>query len=548
MPLTILPPPSMPDQVTEPVRAPASVPARVPADDAGAEMRRGFDESARMASPEERRDVLWLIAGGLAFFGINMDFMMRGDATTYANYVLTGRYDHLTLHLGYYRVLQAVQATLGRWFDVPIHETMVYLNVAFGALTLAVAYLVARRLLGARREAIVVAVLMAVCGRVLTNATSSEIYMLQTFVVLVSVWQYLSRRYLVAGIAAGLAMLVSPLSAFAYLFFPAYELTREGSVKGVNWRAFGLMVLGGTVAYLPYLLVFSNELLYGHRGLLVIHDSIATDWGALTSNVLKYQFKHYTALLLLLLPALLLIRANRRLAILTLAVAVPHLYIVVKLTSEDNTFLLNTDFFFCCWLALGMRAMWEHAGWRRLVYLPLAGQVAILLASGRVPERHSHRDYAAELRAIAKTYLVDKPTVLISDWDVGMSVTHFGRDSAVSLVEADPLYAKTYDITVPLSRARSLPTDVELLLLDPWEPTPLNAFFRSKAEIEQQREEYSVRREAERRWGLRCDLLAEGTHPLYRCVRVDAGAADTPSAVAPSADAPSQEPQAATDH
>lgn len=142
----------------------------------------------------------------------------------------------------------------------------------------------------------------------------------------------------------------------------------------------------------------------------------------------------------------------------------------------------------------------------------------------------------------------DKPTVLISDWDVGMSVTHFGRDSAVSLVEADPLYAKTYDITVPLSRARSLPTDVELLLLDLWEPTPLNAFFRSKAEIEQQREEYSVRREAERRWGLRCDLLAEGTHPLYRCVRVDAGAADTPSAVAPSADAPSQEPQAATDH
>ena len=470
---------------------------------------------------EERRDALLIAALGLAFFGVNVDFLMRGDATTYATYVLLGKFDDLTLHIGYYAVVYALQHTVGRWFDVPIHETMVYLNVVCGALTLSVSYLLARRLIGGRRDAFLVALMLALCGRLFSNATSSEIYMLQTLCVTSAMLWYVCDRPWLSGIAAGLGLLVSPLSCFAYLFFPTYELTRK---EASRWGTFAAMVIAGSLVYLPYLVFFGHELFYGRRGLLKVSGFSPIDVGAFAANFFKYQFKHYTALLLLLIPGCFMIRGHRRLALLSAMTVLPHIYIVLKLTMEDNTFLLSTDFFVVLWMVLGMRWLLEQSKWRPVALVIPLVHVAILVFSRTIFHGESHRSYATELRTIAKTYIIGKPAVLISDWDVGMSLTHFARDSATAIVEDELLYRQMFDMTShTLSDQPSL-EGVSIYVIDPWEPSPLSRLFSPAARLESESYGNSVRRISERRFGVRCTELSRQTHVLYQCERTRAAA------------------------
>lgn len=140
------------------------------------------------------------------------------------------------------------------------------------------------------------------------------------------------------------------------------------------------MIAGGCV--LSDLLVRGPELLFGRWGLLVMRDAVPLELSALLWNVPKYRFKHYSALLLLLAPALTRFMSYRCLAILSAAVMVPHACIVVKLTLEDNTFLLKTDLFFACWLATGAHTLIHAARWRALIAVSIAGHLGLLAYTG----------------------------------------------------------------------------------------------------------------------------------------------------------------------
>ena len=459
-----------------------------------------------------------LLCAGLAgvFFSLNIDFRMSGDATTYATFVLLGRFNELSLHIGHYAVVYFFQNTAGRALSIPIHEMTAYLNVCFGALTVAVSYLFARRLLGTRLDGVLVAIFMTICGRVTSNATISEIYMLQTLVVLTAMLLYVDGRPVLAGVAAGLGLLVSPLSAFAYLFFPAYELTRATRPQ---WKSFARLLVGGSMVYLPYLLVLGHELLLGRRGLLVIRDAIPLDLSALLANVPKYQFKHYSTLLLLFVPALLRLRANSRLALLSAAVMIPHAYIVVKLTLEDNTFLLNTDFFFACWLAVGARVLIDSSRWPWAI-APIVAHLGLLIFSGILFTGRSYREYASQMREIAQSYLVGRRAVVITDWSTGMTLTHYGRQAVVSIPESDPLFRQVFDLTNKNRTAQPMLDGADILLLDPWSAGPLNRLLRSTESLERLADANSILRLAEQQIGLRCNLLTRVPHPLYRCTKI----------------------------
>lgn len=469
----------------------------------------------------EGPDVAAIVFCGLVAFGLNADYLLRGDAATYANNVTIGRFDDISLHLGYYGTVFLAQQTFGRLLGIPIHEMLVYLNVVCGALSLGLTYMLARRLIGGRLEAVAASVFMALCGRVTMNATSSEIYMLQTLLVLLSFVLYIDDRPSLAGAAAGAALLVSPLSAFAYLFYPAFELTR-GSRP--NWRAFGRMLAGGTIVYLPYLLLMWRELFFGRRGLITIDSGIPLTFEPLYRNFPAFQFKHYTALLLLLIPAMFEIKRSRRFAILTAATLLPHLYIVITLPLEDNTFLLPTDAFFACWLALGVRRLLTLPYGYVLAAAPPLAHLALLLISGALPQRDSHRGYAAEMRDIAKRHLVGKNAVLISDWDVGIVITYFGRDAAAAIIESEPLYRQVYDIRAKASVPQPSLDGPQLLLIDPWEPGALNKLFRSPQYIAQLKADNSIVALAERTLRVKCTESERFTHILYSCIRLPAAA------------------------
>lgn len=471
------------------------------------------------ALPGPTTIVVLLVLVTTKFFASSIDFLMRGDATTYATYVLIGKWDDLTLHMGYYAAIAALHHTIGAAFGIPIHEMLAYANVVFGALTTGVVFLLAEALLRSRLLAVITAVYFAIGGRVIMNATSSEIYMLQTLAVTGSMLLYVRERPLVAGLVAGFGLLVSPLSAFAYLFFPAWELTRP---NGRNWRAFGLLLAGGTVVYLPYLAMWWQELFWGRRGLLKVSEVTPIDLREMLANAVKYQIKHYSALLLFLPAGLAVWRSHTRLLWLTAAVAVPHLYIVAKLTEEDNTFLLNTDAFFCLWLAIGTGVLWRKRPWKMLAPLPAAAHLALYIVAGVLFSGQTNRAYAADMRRVADMYLKGKNAVMVTDWDVTISLTHFGRDSAVSIPEADPLFRQMYDLDTDVGPWPSL-GNTEIYLMDPWAPSPLNKLLRSEATLAELRRESSVLGKAKRRLGLECTELDRPTHVLYRCQKVRRG-------------------------
>ncbi len=450
----------------------------------------------------------------LVWFALNVDFLMRGDATTYANYALLGKFDDITLHNGYYFVLYALQHWLAAPLGIPVHETMAWLNVLCGAVSTVLVLLFTEALVGDRRLGVLAALLFVLSGRVLMNATSSEIYMLQTVCVLAAMLAYVKDRFVLAGIAAGCSLLVSPLSAFAFLFFPVWEVTRGEKVR---WKAFALFVAAGTVVYLPYLITCWRELFWGRRGLLVVREAAKLDLPLLAVNIFKYQLKHYTLLWVLLPPALLHASRLRRVLWLTMVVAVPHAYIVAKLTGEDHTFLLNVDPFIVLWMAIGMGALLQRRSWW-IALLPLAAHLLLYIKAGMLFSGEHNKNYAAEMRGIAEQYIKGKPAVLISDWDVGIAMAHFGSDSIVSTPEEDPVYRQMYDFTDD-EKVRPSLDGVVIYLMDAWSPSPINRLLRSKTALQQQRATMSIKVRAERRLDLVCTELARGTHMLYRCER-----------------------------
>jgi hypothetical protein len=467
-----------------------------------------------------RRDTILVVAAGLLFFGLNVDFIIRGDASMYADYALLGKFDELTIHAGYYWLVFALDRTLGRAFGIPIHELTVWINVVCGGLSLGVMYLLARHFLESARDAILCVVIVALCGRFTLSATSSEIYLPQLLLVMSSFLLFVRERIISAGIAGAAALFISPLSVFAYLFFPVYDYQRAGRV-----RLDVLLKLAGSalLIYAPFLLLNWNELLWGRRGLLGIGTMLRPAPTEMLTSFVLFQFKNYTFLLLLLVPALLAARRHLRFLAVTLAVALPHLLIVLKLTSEDNVFLLNTDFFFACWLVLGWRYLERFTAGKWLAPVPLAAHVLTLLLSGSIMQFQSHREFAGEMRGIVRDHIAGRDAALISDWDGVISATFFGREAAVSTIERDPLFRQMYDITRPDKRDSALVHSAELFLLDPWGPGPLKKLFASDESIAEDRQVFSIVAQARRELSLDCVLEKELTFPLYRCTKSRAG-------------------------
>ncbi|MBC8090089.1 MAG: hypothetical protein H7Z40_22760 [Phycisphaerae bacterium] len=467
----------------------------------------------RVSDGSRKRDLLVIAACGFLLYALNVDFWIYGDSGMYADYALRRKFTEVTLHIGYYALVIAGQATVGQLLGLPIQETMGWMNVAFGAATLCVVYLLALELLKSRPVALLTVVMFGLSGRVIANSTSSEVYITQTFFVLLSFLQFARGRTLVTAAAATMSLLISPLSAFAFLFFPVYDYQQHGVIR---WKQLGTLAVVSLALYLPYLVVHGHDLLWGRRGLLAINTNVAPNPVAGLMNFPKYQFKQFTALLLLSIPAMWVLRRNVRFFWLAVAVAVPHIYVIIKLTGEDNVFILNTDFFFAAALALGWTQL-SHTRWRWLGPLALAGHLSLYVVSRSLFAFEHHRDYSEEMRDIAQRYLRNEGSAMITDWGTAIALTFYGRERAVGPVMDDPLFRRIYNTEENPPHDPSLLTLPNLYLLDRWKPTPLSRLLSSSESLRRQTNEHSIKLQAERRLNLTCRLLQERTNRLYQC-------------------------------
>lgn len=467
-----------------------------------------------------RTDRLYLaivMLGAFVLYTVNMDFILYGDAAVYADYVVLRKFDELTLHLGYYAALYSVNTLVGGLFGMPIEQAAVWLNVVAGTLSVGMAYLLAAELFGNSRDALLCSLVFAVSGRVFMNATTTEVYMLQTLCVLTSFYLFVRERVVLSGIACAMALLVSPLSAFAYLFYPVYDYQRAGTIR---WSVLLRLAGVGLLIYIPYLIIDGHELFFGLRGLLIIHEDVKDDPLTSIKRFPLYQFKAFSVMALLVVPVLMAWRENRRLIVLALAVAIPHLYIIFKLTGEDHVFILNTDFFFAACIVLGWRQLAHLGRARWLPPLLLAGHLALFIASGTIHEFKPHRDYGDGMRQVVAKYLRGRDAIMVTDWSRAVGLTFFGRPTPQTTVLEEQLFREQiFDIQgtpmPPLSRLDR----PEIFLLDPWTTSPLNTFLRSRSAREALRREHSVVTIADRVLGLRCTLVEETVHPIYKCVR-----------------------------
>lgn len=461
--------------------------------------------------------LIGLMLGALALYAVNVDFRLYGDAGLYTDYVLQRKFDELTLHLGYYVALFGMNALLGGLWDVPIEQAAVWLNVLAGTLSVGVAYLLAIELLGNRRDAFACAIVFAVSGRVLANSTTSEIYMLQTLLVLSSFYLFARERVVLSGVACAVALLISPLSAFAYLFYPVYDYQRAGAIR---WMVLLRLAAVALAIYVPYLIIDGHEMLFGVRGLLVISSNVETDPLVSIKRFPVYQFKAFSFMALLVVPALLAWRTNRRLLALAVAVAVPHLYVIFKLTGEDHVFILNTDFFFALLVVAGWRRL---ESWRTVRWIPLflvAGHLALFVASGTIHGFDSHRDYADGMRRVVAKYLLGRDAVMVTDWSRAVGLSFFGRSAISTTVLKERLFTEQIvDVQGLPMPPLSTRDRAEIFVLDPWVPSPLNRFLRSKAALDALRHENSIVRIAERQLHLTCAWVEDAVHPIYKCVR-----------------------------
>jgi len=473
--------------------------------------------SASLDASKTKLDLLVLMLGALVLYSINVDFTLYGDAGIYSDYVVLHKFDELTLHLGYYALLFVADKLLGGLFGIPIQESAVWLNVLAGALSVGVAYALARELFGTRRDALLCAVIFGVSGRVLNNSTSSEIYMLQTLFVLSSFYLFVRERVVLSGLLGAAALLVSPLSVFAYLFYPVYDYQRTGRIR---WPVLFKLAGAALVIYLPFLIVDGHEMLFGIRGLWKIHELDPFRPLAMLENFPLYQFKAFTLLPLLLVPALLAWRDNWRMFALALAVGLPHIYVILKLTDEDHVFILNSDFFFVCCLVIGWRQLEKLKVGQWIAPVLLLAHVALFIASGTIHSFQPQRVYADEMRRVAKTYLLGHDAIMVTDWGRAVALTFYCRPSPTTTVPREPLFQKQiYDIQgKPLAPLTDLDRP-EVFLLDAWAPSPLNRFFRTKQGLEAFRRKNTLVSVATRELNLQCSLVEETVHRIYRCVR-----------------------------
>jgi hypothetical protein len=224
-------------------------------------------------------------------------------------------------------------------------------------------------------------------------------------------------------------------------------------------------------------------------------------------------------LLLFVVPALFALRRNRRFIALSLAVAVPHLYLVLKLTSEDNVFLLNTDFFFACILAMGCRELATSRLGLVAATTLLATHVVLMVSSCTLFCPGSNRGFADEMRAIARTHIENREAVLVTDWSTGKALIYFARSRVSTTLEQEPLHKHVYDITAIARQAPDALDSPNIYLLESWEAGGLRKLLSSERSIAELRSTHSLVAQADRFLNLSCSLVEQGTLPLYRCVK-----------------------------
>lgn len=192
----------------------------------------------------------------LAYGLLAPNLVGNGDGAVYVDQISQGNLTALPTHIGYYLVaFPFSQIKL-----LPLDFTFNLINCLFGALTLAVIYLLGFMISHKRVVGLFAAGVLGVNLIFVFNSIFAEIYITQTFFLLLAFFLWLSAGSVLAGISFAIAFLVTPASVLA---IPCFLVLRP-KPKDL-FKFFAAFVVPAALILVP----FWHEYLFGGRGLLL---------------------------------------------------------------------------------------------------------------------------------------------------------------------------------------------------------------------------------------------------------------------------------------
>lgn len=452
---------------------------------------------------------------GCIFFIANLDFSSTGDAIYYANIIDTLRFDQLTVHQGYYLIGYLCKQLFTSVLGLPTDQALALMNALFGAGALSLGYLLLKHHLESTRDALLGVLMLLLCHRFFVNATSAEVYIVQTFFIWSSYLLFEQRRFYTAGIAIGLAMWVSPLTVAFGLVFPILTWLR-----GFGIRSLIQLSIPALLIYLPFLFFFYEELLWGVRGLIVQDKRRDIDIFLTAQDVFKFQIKHYSFLNLLFIPTLFELQREKRLLLVTIAAVLPNIYVISQLRGEDNVFILTLDLFIVCWYVIGWRFLRKHS-LAPLAIVILVAHVFVFLFSERPFMDDSHENYADEMKAIGRIVQDTDDSIIFMDWDRRMAFVYYNRDDISYPIEQGYWHDLSVDIADIIKYKKVGADDFAgyktFYVLDSYSESPQASLFLSEKFLKTRHEIMSEKRRIERFLDVECRPSRPGRHILYAC-------------------------------
>lgn len=205
--------------------------------------------SARAAWP-----LLAFIFAFASFAAIAPDSFINGDAVVYAEQIRHANFAERTTHLGYYLIAYPVS-----FLPFLLSHSLNLLNCAFGAGVVVFAGLIGQEVSGSKIVGPLSALVVAANCFLVGNSVNAEVYIPQTFFLLLAMYLWRRDWTFAAGLGFGIAFLITASSALAAPFFV---------VMRPKWRPLvALGAVAGVVAVGALLPVLDNYL-YGARGLM----------------------------------------------------------------------------------------------------------------------------------------------------------------------------------------------------------------------------------------------------------------------------------------
>lgn len=459
----------------------------------------------------------WLVfASGLVVFLSNVDLLSSGDTIYYANIIDTFRFDKLTGHQGYYVIGLVVSTVINAFAIVPTDQALAYTSVIFGSAALAVGFLLAKHYLESTNYALIVVLILMICHRFFENSIWAEIYIVQAFFIWASILLFEKQRFYCSGLALAFAFWVTPLTLPFCLWFPVSAYLKRTGILSLLKTALPVFALYGL-----FLVFFYEELLWGNRGLLTQDQNREILLGAGLRDFAAYQFKHYTFLNLLLIPALFVIRDYRYLFWSSIAFALPNIYVISQLRAEQNVFILPLDIIFAVWMTIGFRYLLAHR--LRIVAISLLIlHGAIFVAADSLFVRPANANYPNEMRKIGQIVDSDAKSLLFVDWSRRMAFVYFNRAEPSDPLEAGYWYNKSYTANLGNlqqndAKSADFAEYTPIYVLESWSVSGYGKLFLSESVIQERTDRFSRRRRIERLLNVPCLPVFEGIYVLYEC-------------------------------